>query len=75
MFFKNVTCLTKVTDNQTKTTRTDECIYFNDSTVELKGKDISLDIKDREVVFIASSVHFVSQMQLASSFSSSICSV
>lgn len=56
MFFKNVTCLTKVTDNQTKTTRTDECIYFNDSTVELKGKDILLDIKDREVVFIASSV-------------------
>lgn len=56
MFFKNVTCLTKVTDNQTKTTRTDECIYFNDSTVELKGKDISLDIKDREVVFIASSI-------------------
>ena len=56
MFFKNVTCLTKVTDNQTKTTRTDECIYFNDSTIELKGKEMLLDIKDREVVFIASSI-------------------
>ena len=55
MIFKNVTCLTKVTDNQTKTTRTEDTIYFNDSTIELKGKEVFLDIKDREVVFIASS--------------------
>lgn len=59
MEFKNVTCLTKVITNQTKTTSSSNNICFNDTTVSLNGRDISLDVKDREVVFIASSLREV----------------
>lgn len=54
MRFKNITCLTKVSKNQTQTERNETSIIFNSSLIEINDNMLNVDIKDREVFFIAS---------------------
>ena len=55
MLFKNMTCLTKVAENQTYTERYDNSILFNTSKIVLDGTVLNLSVKEREVVFVGSS--------------------
>ena len=56
MRFKSITCLTKVTKNQTQTQRNENTILFNDSKIEIvNDKLVRVHIEGREVFFIASS--------------------
>ena len=57
MRFKGIICLTKVTKNRTHTERNESTIIFNDSKIEIIDENkLFLDIKDREVFYVASSV-------------------
>lgn len=56
MRFKGITCLTKVTKNQTQTQRNENTILFNGSKIEIVNeKLIKVNVEEREVFFVASS--------------------
>ena len=56
MRFKGIICLTKVTKNQTHTERNERTVIFNNSKIEIIDENkLSLDIKESEVFYVASS--------------------
>lgn len=56
MRFKNILCLTKVSKNQTQTERNENTIIFNTSKIEIIDNIMNVEIEDREVLYVASSV-------------------
>ena len=56
MRFKNILCLTKVSKNQTQTERNENTIIFNTSKIEIVDNIMNVEIEDREVLYVASSV-------------------
>lgn len=65
MRFKNITCLTKVSKNQTQTERNENSIIFNSSLIEINENTLNVDIKDREVFFV-SSTEMIKEVNLRS---------